>query len=203
MRSQRSLVPAILVVLVTLTAQPARASCGQPEGSLRRRLAAADTVFVGTVVRVGAGDRVATVHVESVWQGEVADQVQVTGGETSPGVASSGDRHFAKGRRYLFVPWRAVNPAAFDDEACSDTRPWRDRLDRLRPPAAAPIAGGDAGEQPLAGDAANQQPAVPATGLGAGTVATGLGALVVLAGVAALLGRRRAIGRRARSAADR
>ncbi|OLC48909.1 MAG: hypothetical protein AUH82_01620 [Chloroflexi bacterium 13_1_40CM_4_65_13] len=107
--------------------QTAEASCGGggPGGpSLGDRIAAAPTVFVGTVVYTSDQERVARVKVESIWRGpELPAYIDVHGSPVSgPFTASSVDRHYQSGTRYLFVPVNANPP--FDDNSCSLTQPY-------------------------------------------------------------------------------
>lgn len=119
-------------VATTLLAVPAGASCVMPEGSLKQRLHKAKIVFVGTVANVQANGRLAHVAVDSVWAGEVANAVRVRGGTLATNTASSVDRDFKTGRRYLFVPYRG-NGEIFHDSSCSDTQAWQPQFARLRP----------------------------------------------------------------------
>src|SRR3981081_736956 len=85
----------------------AQASCGAlPGASLRDELATAPVVFVGTVAFTSDNDRVARVRVESIWRGpDLPAYVDVLGSPvTGPFTASSVDRKFRSGERYVFVP---------------------------------------------------------------------------------------------------
>jgi len=81
-------------------------------------------VFVGTVVYTSDQERVARVKVESIWRGpELPAYIDVHGSPVSgPFTASSVDRHYQSGTRYLFVPVNANPP--FDDNSCSLTQPY-------------------------------------------------------------------------------
>jgi hypothetical protein len=116
--------------------QTAEASCaggGPGSPSLGDRIAAAPTVFVGTVVYTSDQDRVARVKVESIWRGpQLPAYLDVHGSPVSgPFVASSVDRHYQSGRRYLFVPVNANPP--FDDNSCSLTQPYTAELTAYAP----------------------------------------------------------------------
>ena len=118
--------------------------------------AAAPMVFVGTVVSTGYEGRWARVRVEDVWRGPalpaevelLGSPVALTPVPTSPPgmpalmTASTSDRHYSVGERYLFVPsgpadtsGRAGGPPRFLDYAgCGDlTRPYSPDLEALRP----------------------------------------------------------------------
>ena len=154
----------IAALSTALLAAPAAASCILAQGSLKDRLANEKIVFVGTVANVQAAGRLAHVAVESVWRGDVEDAVRVRGGTLASNTASSVDRSFKTGERYLFVPYRG-NGVRFNDSSCSDTQRWRPQLARLRPADAsgetpvensseAPVHGGegtdgDGGSGPL------------------------------------------------------
>src|ERR1700730_14047415 len=102
-----------------LWAAPAGASCATA-GPIAQRLQAATVVFVGRVVTTTNQGRTARVRVE---QGRKAAPVSdlLTGkrGSDGTGVASSVDRSFNAGARYLFVPTR--DGGQFRDNACSAT----------------------------------------------------------------------------------
>ena len=128
-------------------------------------------MFVGTVVDFGGDARQAVVEVESVWKGEgVATLVSVDGG-FDPNAATSVDRFYEPGMRYLFVPISAEVP--FMDNACTSTQPMTDEIAALQPETAtAPIegetitfavAGGDPGVAPPPDDGgfgSDEDPAV-------------------------------------------
>ena len=123
-------------LLVLAGGRPASASCaggGPGSPSLGDQLAAAPVVFVGTVVYTSDQDRVARVKVESVWRGPTMPAyVDVHGSPVSgPFTASSVDRHYQSGGRYLFVPVSGSPP--FDDNSCSLTQPYTDALGQYAP----------------------------------------------------------------------
>ena len=98
----------------------ALASCAQLP-SVEAGLKLADAVFVGTVTSVANGDRWATVRVDEVWKGpDQPAQVVVLGG---PGgnVASSVDRTYVVGTRYLFAA--GISDGNLVDNSCSATAP--------------------------------------------------------------------------------
>ena len=90
------------------------------------------------------------------------------------------------GRRYLFVPYE-LSGGSFRDNACTDTRPWRKRLDRLRPEGVQPVAAGQPGEAPAPG---TPEPEPGAQG-GRAIVPYLAAAAVVAAGAGVVLARRR------------
>lgn len=94
----------------------------------------ADIVFVGTVTATDMGATWATVQVEEIWKGPDQPSVVLVKGGPGPGAATSIDRTFQLGVKYLFFP--NVDGAAFGDNACTSTTPWSDGLQALRPAGA-------------------------------------------------------------------
>jgi hypothetical protein len=118
----------------------AAASCaaGRP---FAQAITTADTVFLGMVVATTNGGRVARVRVDQVWRGLAIPAVVVVNGRYAgpgappdqPGWASSEDRHYLLGQRYLFLPLNDVSP--FQDSPCTLTRPYTADLAREAPAA--------------------------------------------------------------------
>ncbi len=143
-------------------------SCAQPP-ELAQHVAAGDVVFVGSVQALADNDRAATFAVEEQWQGiDLPATVQVEGGTGDPTSATSADRHYRLGARYLVSA--LLSDGRLTDNACSGTREWSDELAALRP-AEVRVPATDPGASP-------DGPAVP--GL------VGIAAVVLLAAVAAL-----------------
>ena len=125
-------------------AEGAQASCVAPL-PIREQVASAGLVFVGTVLSTSDRDRVARVRVESIWRGpEVPTYIEVHGSPvTGPG-ASSIDRTYSAGTRYLFVLYSADQP--LQDNSCSGTRVYSNEVAALAPAGArspAPATAGD------------------------------------------------------------
>jgi len=132
-------------LLVTLTvfagvlavaASPAAASCAEIP-PVKKAIADADILFVGTVVETTNDDRWATVEVEEVWKGgDIADVVEVRAGPPDPpgpiSVAGSNDRTYRAGVRYLFFPYGAKGDI-LQDSACSRTTRLTRAVERFRP----------------------------------------------------------------------
>jgi hypothetical protein len=147
--------PALVLALgfIALGLAPqAKASCA-PSPPLRQAIAHAD-VFVGTVVALEHEGRTATFRVEDVWKGQVHETVIVHAGpgidaieaaeRNGEGVASSADRTYGTGTRYLVVS-EGRSGEVLRDSICSSTQPYKDELAALRPATAhPPLAGGDA-----------------------------------------------------------
>ena len=145
----RSSTPVVLVasvLWVLATAPVASASCAEPP-PLGKALESAQLVFVGTVTALDHDGRTATFRVEDVWKGSVGQTVVVNGGpplaelekaeREGYGVASSVDRTYEAGARYLVVPVRESGDV-LSDNACSSTQVYTSKLDRFRP-ASAPL----------------------------------------------------------------
>jgi hypothetical protein len=131
---------ALLVTLVAAAAlvagaASAGASCVVPP-PIREQVVSASLVFVGTVIFASDNDRVARVKVESIWRGpELPTYVDVHGSPVSgPGAASSIDRRYKAGTRYLFVLYGADQP--LQDNSCSGTQVYTAELAVLSPAGA-------------------------------------------------------------------
>lgn len=146
------LLPAAAFALVFVFAGPAHASCAEPNPT-DRAIDEAHTVFVGTVTDLQYDGLVATFRVEDVWKGDVAGTAVVSGGPTlseleaaqaqGAGVATSVDRYYDRGQRYLVVSYARDGDALLDND-CSATQPLTSDLDRYRPASArGPVAAAD------------------------------------------------------------
>lgn len=128
----RALVAALatitLVVLATVTAA---ASCVPDERPVPVEVTEAEIVFVGTVLDVENSRRTARMRIEEIWKGpELGEQVVVHGGPEDAS-ASSVDRHWEPGARYLVFPRR--DDGRLEDDVCSPTTPWEPQLATFRP----------------------------------------------------------------------
>lgn len=130
---------ALLVTLLATAAlvagaAGAQASCVAPS-PIRDQVASAGLVFVGTVIFTSDNERAARVKVESIWRGpELPAYVDVHGSPvTGPG-ASSIDRMYTAGTRYLFVLFSADQP--LQDNSCSGTQVYTAELAALAPASA-------------------------------------------------------------------
>jgi hypothetical protein len=109
---------AILSLAALWAPTAANASCALPPGG-DALWKTADVVFVGTVTDIANNARWATVRVEEVWKGpDQPVQVVVRGGPEG-NVATSVDRTYNIGTRYLFA--LASVDGALVDSACSGT----------------------------------------------------------------------------------
>lgn len=137
----------LCAVFVIGSASPSAASCAPPL-PLTEALASSDLVVVGTVTAARSADRIATVAVEDIWMGDAETVIEVAGGPEQPNAATSVDRTYEVGTRYLFFilePAQHGNPPGnfpmqYVDNNCSNTRPYTSDLDSLRPASAHRIA---------------------------------------------------------------
>lgn len=112
------------------------ASCAEPPASISQAIRSAPVVFVGTVTGTSDGGRTATVHVDELWRGAVLPgEVTLHGSPDVSAEATSVDRHYDNGKRYLFVP-ESAGGSVFDDNSCSLTRAFTSDLAAYRPASA-------------------------------------------------------------------
>ena len=132
LRLLASLIVAGAIAMAGAGATSASCAGGGPR-SIGDELAAQPVVFVGTVIYTSDQDRVARVSVEAIWRGpSMPAYVYVHGSPVSgPFTATSVDRHYQSGHRYLFVPLNDHMP--FDDNSCSLTQPYTAELAALAP----------------------------------------------------------------------
>ena len=121
------------LVLANLVRGPiaALASCAVTP-QLATAIGNAPAVFVGTVTSVDHAGRVATVHVQDIWKGRVAADVQVVGTPDLNAGATSVDRYYSVGQKYLFIPF-AGGGDAFQDNNCTLTQAYSASLATFRP----------------------------------------------------------------------
>ena len=150
-----SRLPAVVVLaLVTtfLTGPAVAASCARPISAagaapLQGQLDGAAVVFVGTVVGTSNSDRVARVKVETVWKGDgIPTYLTVSGTPAGGSAATSVDRTFTVGHRYLFAPYSGPSP--YQDNNCSPTQEYSGSLAALKPSTTHPPTPGSDGLDP-------------------------------------------------------
>jgi hypothetical protein len=127
----------------------ALASCRLPL-AIQEAVNSADIVFVGTVVGTENGNAWATVRIEEIWRGPDQPASVVVRGGPGGNTATSVDRSFEVGVRYLFFPFAGEN-GVLSDNACSSTTPWSAELAALRPAGARVLTPptGQAGFDPM------------------------------------------------------
>lgn len=152
-------------------------------------IANADLVVVGTVVSTRSHHRVATVHREELWKGRVGLTLEVFGGPADGHVATSVDRTYRVGERYLLLvraPAARGQPPIFggryEDSQCSGTRPWTEALARYRPATATVTRDESAtGPQTTSADRLSDRPSTPLRwAWGVTALAAGAAAVTVL-----------------------
>lgn len=118
-----------------LTPTAVQASCVMPP-PMRRAIADAPTVFVGTVTETRFNDRWATVSIVEIWRGEnIPPSVEVRSGVGSSNTVTSVDRFYDIGETYLFIPYERKG-IMYRDNACTSTTVFTDRIARFRPATA-------------------------------------------------------------------
>lgn len=137
---------AAFVVAFLVPAVPAAADCAEDERSLSRQVAEAELVFVGTTRDVANRGRTATFEVHEVWRqgadaGQIGPEAVVHGGPPGENEATSVDRTFEDGQRYLVFP--REQDGRLVDDVCTPTRAWSDELADARPPDARRVAAAD------------------------------------------------------------
>ncbi len=147
------LAAAVIVLLGVVSGGSAAGASCLRASDVEEDLQGSDLVFVGTVTNLSNDDRWATFRVEEVWKGDPgSSRVEVRAGPAGgPGApaATSADRTYADGRRYLvFASDLSRQPGAgadfgegarWVDGSCSATRIYQPDLDRFRPAGARPV----------------------------------------------------------------
>ena len=147
----RAIRPALIIAILAsfgllFAPSAALASCMLP-APIENAVKTADIVFVGTVTGTAEGNRWATVTVEEIWRGPDQPRTVVIRGGPGGNTATSVDRAFEPGVRYLFFPI-ADEAAGLSDNSCTNTTPWAEAMVALRPAdarqpvGAAPTTGG-------------------------------------------------------------
>lgn len=127
-RSAALIVVSAAALVVLAGVGPASASCAMPP-PLEEAVAAAPIAFVGTAEDVRDGT-IARFRVEEIWAGPELVEVTIHGGE-GEGAATSVDRSFREGERYLVLPHTVG--ADLRDNSCSSTQEWTEELAQHRP----------------------------------------------------------------------
>jgi hypothetical protein len=165
--TRRRFVFPLLVVLaaagVALASAPAASASCVVAPPLDQAIAQADVVFVGTVDATDHDGLTATFRVDEVWKGNVGETAVVHGGpgiaaleeaaQKGQGVATSVDRTYTQGKRYLVLPYGKAG-GVFLDNVCSSTQLFTDELVSFRPTTATPplAKGGASGVSNELGD---------------------------------------------------
>jgi len=145
-RAARLLVGIVLAGLSLAAPTGAAASCVPPVPG-ESPWAAADVVLLGSVTAIANNARWATVHVEEVWVGPDQPVEVVVRGGPEGDVATSVDRTYLVGSRYVFG--LTVRDAELQDSACSGTTLVEAiDLDAMRPADVRPPLGAGPDEGP-------------------------------------------------------
>jgi hypothetical protein len=139
------------IALLALLATPgtALADCMMPP-PVEEVVESAEIVFVGTVNATTNRGTWANVTVEEVWRGPDQPSTIVVHGGPAGNAATSVDRGFEVGVKYLFFPY-ADAQVGLADNSCTSTQPWAEPMAALRPADArqptgeVPAAGFDVG----------------------------------------------------------
>ena len=97
----------VAIIGVVFTGSTAEASCFRPP-DVEADLVSSDLVFVGLVTELANENRWAVFRLEEVWKGDPGgDRVEVRAGP-GPRAATSNDRTYVAGERYLVLRLRPV-----------------------------------------------------------------------------------------------
>ena len=122
---------ALPLALWLLAPAAASASCAMPI-PIEEAIRSAEVVITGTVTSTDNMGRWATVEVHEIWKGPDLPSTVVIRGGPGPGSASSVDRSFQAGARYLFVA-SLDGQGGLNDNACSATTEMGAGENALRP----------------------------------------------------------------------
>jgi hypothetical protein len=121
------------LVFFALLAAPATAlaDCMIPP-PVEEAMTSAEVVFVGTVTATTNRDTWANVTVEEVWKGPDQPVSVIVHGGPGGNAATSVDRTFEVGTKYLLFPY-VDERLGLADNSCTSTQPWTEALLPLRP----------------------------------------------------------------------
>lgn len=121
------------IALLIFLAMPgtAFADCMAPP-PVEEAVKSAEIVFVGTVTATTNRGTWANVSIEEVWRGPDQPASVVVHGGPGGNAATSVDRSFEVGVKYLFFPYTDAQ-VGLADNSCTSTQPWADALVGLRP----------------------------------------------------------------------
>ncbi|MHB8487574.1 MAG: hypothetical protein ACYDC4_00055 [Candidatus Dormibacteria bacterium] len=136
---------------------------------LATAISGAPAVFVGTVISVDHAGRVASVRVQDVWKGRVSADVQVVGTPDLNAAATTVDRYYSVGQKYLFIPFGGGGNH-FQDNNCTLTQAYTAGLASFRPsdavgPPQAAVGPGAAAPPPV-----SETPSWPFVAAGGGLI---------------------------------
>jgi hypothetical protein len=131
------------------------ADCMMPP-PIEEAVRSSEVVFVGTVVAVQDQGRRATVEIDEIWRGPDLPVTTIILGGQGEGFTSV-DRTYEVGVKYVFFPYVDPDTRALIDNLCSNTTPWLDDYEEIRPAEARPPIG-DPSAEPAGFDVAGLVP---------------------------------------------
>lgn len=161
---------ALAALAFVLPPSAALADCMMP-APVEQAAQTAELVFVGTVAETSNHNSWASVQVEEVWRGPDQPAAVIVKGGPAGNMATSVDRFFEVGVKYLFFPY-ADESGGLADNSCTNTVQWSADLAQLRPADA---------RQALA-------PTETEAGLDVGGLIAPLGVAILVGGVLLLAG---------------
>jgi hypothetical protein len=134
------LLVAVAALVFVLPPTAVLADCMMP-APIQEAAQTAEIVFVGTVAETSNHNSWASVQVEEVWRGPDLEAAVIVKGGPAGNMATSVDRFFEAGVKYLFFPYVDAEGGGLADNSCSNTVPWSADLAPLRPADARPPVG--------------------------------------------------------------
>lgn len=122
---------AVAALVFVLPPSAVLADCMMPP-PVEEAAQTAEIVFVGTVAETSNHNSWASVVVEEVWRGPDQPAAVVVKGGPAGNMATSVDRFFEVGVKYLFFPY-ADETGGLADNSCTNTIQWSADLAQLRP----------------------------------------------------------------------
>ena len=124
-------VAAVAALAFVLPPSAVLADCMMPP-PVEEAAQTAEIVFVGTVAETSNHNSWASVVVEEIWRGPDQPEAVIVKGGPAGNMATSVDRFFEVGVKYLFFPY-ADEAGGLADNSCTNTVPWAADLAQLRP----------------------------------------------------------------------
>ena len=131
--------PAVAALAFVLPPSIVLADC-MPPPSVEEAVGTAEIVFVGTVTETSNHNSWASVLVEEIWRGPDMPEAVVVKGGPEGNMATSVDRSYEAGTKYLFFPY-ADEAGGLADNSCTNTVEYSVAVAALRPESARPPIG--------------------------------------------------------------
>jgi hypothetical protein len=122
---------ALAALAIVLPPSAVLADCMMPP-PVEEAAKTAEIVFVGTVAETSNHNSWASVIVEETWRGPDQPEAVIVKGGPAGNMATSVDRSFEVGVKYLFFPY-ADEAGGLADNSCTNTVQWSADLAQLRP----------------------------------------------------------------------